>query len=208
MHFSNKSTGLPHLSEPTGAEVTGEAQSLGSLPASFTSGFGWYVVYTNIKCEQRARMGLCAKGFAVYLPTFQREIRHARRVKLVERPLFPRYLFVGFDINRDPWTEVRRTDGVERLLSHEEIPVRVPHGVVEELRAAAQLVARVEKAAAPTPPIPGDCVKIGDGAFRDFVVQVVSAPDERDRVEILMNVLGGERKIKMALSALRPRAQS
>jgi len=206
MHFSNKSAGGSLSSAPAAAEVTGETLSCGREPASGARDFAWYVAYTNIKCEQRARMELCAKGFAVYLPTFLREIRHARRVNVVERPLFPRYLFVGFDINRDPWTEVRRTDGVERLLSHEEMPVRVPHGVVEELRAATHLFAGVEKAGLALPVI-GDCVKIADGPFRDFVVQVASAPDERHRVEVLMHVLGGERKIKMALAALRRHGQ-
>jgi len=176
-----------------------------AMTASFAGGFAWYVVYTNIKCEQRARMGLEAKRFAVYLPTYQREIRHARRTKLVERPLFPRYLFVGFDVKRDPWTEVRRTEGVERLLSQDDIPLRVPFGVVESLRAAAAHLGALARKTAQTPVI-GDHVEIIDGPFRDFVVEVVSAPDERQRVEILLKVLGGERKIKMALAALKRRA--
>src|SRR5215470_1526757 len=111
-------------------EMINDERAAPEFPASFTGNFGWYVAYTDVKGEQRARMGLAAKGFAVHLPIYLREVRHARRVKVVERPLFPRYLFVGFDINRDPWTEVRRTDGVDRLLSHDEIPVRVPSGVV------------------------------------------------------------------------------
>jgi transcriptional antiterminator RfaH len=181
------------------------ARSPESVPASFTGGFAWYVAYTAIKCEHRARMGLSAKGFAVYLPTYRREVRHARRVKIVDRPLFPRYVFVGFDINRDAWTEVRRTDGVERLLSHDEIPMRVPLGVVEGLRAAMQAGAFMPEDAGgkPAPPMIGESVEIADGPFRDFVVEVVSTPDERNRVEILLQVLGGERRIRMALAALR-----
>jgi transcriptional antiterminator RfaH len=183
------------------------ARALADLPAGFAGGFGWYVAYTRIKCEQHARKGLLAKRFAVYLPTYMREIRHARRAEIVERPLFPRYLFVGFDINRDQWTEVRRTDGVERLLSHDEIPVRVPTDVVEAIREAAQLSSHLRKIPGPPPPKIGEHVKIGDGPFRDFVVQVVSAPDERHRVEILMNVLGGARRVKMALAALQRASQ-
>jgi transcriptional antiterminator RfaH len=201
-------TTLLHIETSDTATRDVAAQALADIPAGFAGEFGWYVAYTRIKCEQHARKGLLAKRFAVYLPTYLREIRHARRVKTVERPLFPRYLFVGFDINRDPWTEVHRTDGIDRLLSHDEIPVRVPTDVVEAIRAAAQCSSHLRKTPGPPAPKIGENVKIGDGPFRDFVVQVVSAPDERHRVEILMNVLGGERRIKMALGALQQASQN
>jgi len=191
--------------QPEGAVACRERRRSLELPASFAAGFAWYVAYTDVRCEQRARMELTAKGFAVYLPTYLREIRHARRVKTVERPLFPRYLFVGFDINHDPWTQVRRTDGIDRLLSHDEIPVRVPPGVVEGLRAAQERDVFAEKARMEAAPTIGEHVEIADGPFRNFIVEVASAPDEQHRVEILLKVLGGERKIRMVLAALRRR---
>src|SRR5215813_8236501 len=58
----------------------------------------WFVVYTLARCEDRARLGLEAKGFECFLPTLIRELRHARRAVIAKRPLFPRYLFCRFDI--------------------------------------------------------------------------------------------------------------
>lgn len=180
-------------------------QAVEELPASFEMGFAWYVVYANINCEARAAMGLTAKRFAVFLPTYAKKIKSGRKLVDVVRPLFPRYLFVGFDINRDPWTEVRLTNGVESLVSNNEIPMRVPPGIVEEIQWA-QVAGEFDlKKPPPAKSVEiGDVVPITAGPFRDFVVEVTAAPDEHARVEILLKILGSTRRIKIALADLAP----
>ena len=66
----------------------------------------WYVVHTQPNRENRAAMNLRRQGFSAYLPIFQRTRRHARRTETVSRPLFPRYMFVEFDRNREPWRSI------------------------------------------------------------------------------------------------------
>jgi hypothetical protein len=58
----------------------------------------WYVVQTQPQSESRAELNLRRQGFTTYLPRYMRTRRHSRKVEMVARPLFPRYLFVGFDL--------------------------------------------------------------------------------------------------------------
>lgn len=61
----------------------------------------WYAVYTKTGAENLAEGHLQRQGFRVYLPRYRKERRHARRITLVKAPLFPRYLFVELDLDRD-----------------------------------------------------------------------------------------------------------
>ena len=94
----------------------------------------WFLVHTLPKSEQKADLRLRAQGFRCYLPLFEKTIRHARKLRTVRAPLFPRYLFLVLDLAHDSWSPVRGTIGVSRLFSGQDgRPVPVPVGVVESL---------------------------------------------------------------------------
>ena len=65
-----------------------------SIPHELAQGARWYLVHTRPNSERKAELNLQAQGFATFLPQIEKTIRHARRLKTVRRPLFPRYLFV------------------------------------------------------------------------------------------------------------------
>ena len=78
---------------------------------------------------------LAAQGFRTHFPTIQKTIRHARQLRTVRAPLFPRYIFLILDLGRDRWLSVRSTVGVSSLYTCEDRPVPVPEGIVETLIA-------------------------------------------------------------------------
>src|SRR6516164_8065361 len=55
------------------------------------------------------------------------------RLRTVQAPLFPRYIFLILDLGRDRWLSVRGTVGVSSLFTSEDRPVPVPEGIVETL---------------------------------------------------------------------------
>ena len=59
----------------------------------------WYVAQTHAQAEAKALLNLARQGFQSYLPQYVKRRRHARRVEWVKAPLFPRYLFVRFDLD-------------------------------------------------------------------------------------------------------------
>lgn len=95
----------------------------------------WYVVRTNIKCEGKAANNIRLAGFDYYLPMMRLEKKHRRTnvVTVVERPLMPRYLFVGFNPKAKHFGFVRACDGVERLLEVDGEPVPVGAETVQEI---------------------------------------------------------------------------
>src|SRR5437773_533892 len=93
----------------------------------------WFLVHTLPHNERRAQLHLGAQGFRTHFPTIEKTIRHARQLRTVRAPLFPRYLFLILDLGRDRWLSVRGTFGVSSLFTSEDRPVPVPEGVVETL---------------------------------------------------------------------------
>lgn len=148
----------------------------------------WYVVHTRPHQERRAEANLARQGFRVWLPVMERSRRHARRIDTVRAALFPGYLFVALDVERDRWRAINGTFGVRRLLSDGEHPQALPGDFVAALQDAVG--GDGLSTAAPADLRPGDAVTIAAGPFVECAAVVLRlAPGER--VEVLLEVLGG-----------------
>ena len=148
----------------------------------------WYVVHTRPHQEQRAEVNLVRQGYRVWLPVMERSRRRAKRFESGYAPLFPGYLFVEFDIGREPWRAINGTFGVKRLLADGPRPRALPEEFVTALREATG----ADGVSTPAPPDlkPGDAVTIAIGPFVECAAVVLRlAP--RERVEVLLDVLGG-----------------
>ena len=97
-------------------------------------GPSWYVVQTQPHSEMKACSHLLRQGFGVYLPRYLKRRRHARRIETVPAPLFPRYMFVSFDIAVQRWRSIRSTVGISALVGQNDSPTSVPDNIVEGLR--------------------------------------------------------------------------
>lgn len=178
-----------------------------TIPASYPLGGAWHVIYTNIKCEFRANMGLKAKGFETFLPYIRKRIRHARYTQVVDRPLFPRYLFVRFDVERDEWFHpIKSTDGVEDLIRNDNIPVRIRDEEMAPVLAAQRAgdfdltLKRNQKVASDYEP--GELARISDGPFTGFNATVVAAMPEKNRVEVMLEIMGRASTMRLKYDAL------
>jgi transcriptional antiterminator RfaH len=72
----------------------------------------WFLVHTQPKSERKAELHLGAQGFRTHVPQIQKTIRHARQLRTVQAPLFPRYLFLILDLGRDRWRSVYSNRGL------------------------------------------------------------------------------------------------
>ena len=100
----------------------------------------WFVVRTNIKCEEKATDNLRAAGFEVYLPRMRKDIVHHRTKCIITRefPLFNRYLFVGMPLDRSQqhFGFVRACEGVECILGSGGVYLPVPVRAIDDFMAA------------------------------------------------------------------------
>jgi transcriptional antiterminator RfaH len=161
----------------------------------------WYVVHTHTLGETKALFHLKRQGFDAYLPLYKKTRRHARKVDVVARPLFPRYLFVSLNIATDRWWSVQSTVGVSHLVCHGEHPTAVPGGMIDALRrredadgycAISELDAFKK----------GQVVEISDGPFSDFM-GIFDAVSDTDRVYILLNLMGREVRVRVSVQAVK-----
>jgi transcriptional antiterminator RfaH len=162
----------------------------------------WFLVHTLPHGESRSALHLGAQGFRTHFPQIQKTIRHARQLRTVQAPLFPRYIFIILDLGRDRWLSVRGTAGVSTLFSCHGRPVPVPEGVVEAL---------IERADEPNltlfdfNPVSGQSVRILSGPFVD-VVGTFERLDAGQRVRVLLDIMGTAVPVSVHRSAIAPAA--
>lgn len=160
----------------------------------------WFVVHTQPAKETIAQHHLSEQGFEAYLPQFKKTRRHARKTDEVLAPLFPRYLFVGLDLEVDQWRSVQGTRGVSYILVTDGRPAVVPLGIVEGLKdqETAEGLILINSMALF---VKGDKVRVLDGAFKEYVA-VFDKMDDKQRVQLLVNCLGREMNISLPSHAV------
>ena len=162
----------------------------------------WYLVHTLPHNERRAQLHLGAQGYRTHFPTIQKTIRHARKLRTVQAPLFPRYVFLILDLGRDRWLSVWGTVGVSSLFTSEDRPVPVPEGIVETL---IQNSDEANLALFTSGLTTGKSVRILSGPFANFVGKVERL-DAAGRVRVLLDMMGTAVPVALRRGAICPAA--
>jgi transcriptional antiterminator RfaH len=161
----------------------------------------WYLVYCKPRQERVARENLARQGYETYLPVM-RDVRRrrGRRVILVA-PMFPRYLFIHLSRKTDNWAPIRSTLGVVSLVKFGRAAARVPDELLDLLRsredAQGVQILPVEQYR------PGSRVRITHGGFAGYE-GIFQAASGRDRVTVLLDVLGRQARTTVDSSSIEP----
>lgn len=156
------------------------------------------MVQTVYHGEALAKASLFGLGFGVYFPQVWREAKPAqpgvRRHKRFDEGrfvfAFPRYGFVQFCLDTDPWRKIVTTRGVSRLFSMTpERPVAVPGQAMAALKAR---LADQGKAAASEDILEGAPVRITAGPFEGHDAICTSAKVRKDAIRVLLLHYGRE----------------
>ena len=76
----------------------------------------WFAVWTRSQCETKVEAALRHLCPEVFLPRIRSMSRRRDRRLVLERPLFPGYVFPRFVPARDAYLRIANTDGVVRIL--------------------------------------------------------------------------------------------
>jgi transcriptional antiterminator RfaH len=170
----------------------------GSESQRLVPGQRWYVAQTLAKREIGALGQLRAQGFHVFLPQLYKTVRHARKMRTVKAAVFPGYLFVALDLQRDRWRSVNGTIGVSRLVMGRDLPAPVPHGVVETFldhldeNGLCRLDRDLQR---------GQAVRVIAGPLADAIGRLIDL-DGNGRVRVLLEIMGGQVVTNLARSTL------
>lgn len=160
----------------------------------------WYAVRTQAAAEAKADANLRHQGFETFLPRFRKLRSHARKVETVLAPVFPRYLFVKFDVNAQAWRCINGTFGVASLVSFGLLPSAVPSSIVAAIRENCDDADVMDL---PEPSFkPGQAVLIGRGPMADLVGLFERISGDR-QVVLLVEMLGRALRVALPFAAVR-----
>lgn len=159
----------------------------------------WFAVHAHSTREHLALAHLERQGFEVFLPRIRHTQRVGTRHREVLKPLFASYLFAYLDPAADRWRSINSTIGVRRLVCFGDVPAPLPAGFVENLQGSIGQNGELhfdEQLGL------GDQVRIVGGPLGDRCgILLAAGPGER--VTILLDLLGAERRVGMTRSRLR-----
>lgn len=122
----------------------------------------WFAAWTRSQCETKVEELLRRKNVQVFLPRIRQASRRRDRRVILERPLFPGYVFPRFVPSRDAFLKVATTDGLVRILGERwDCLLPIPDEQVDAVRRIVECGARSQ-------PVPW--IRVGDR------VRVVAGP--------------------------------
>ena len=158
----------------------------------------WYVIRVHPRAEYLAAEELIRDGHEVFFPCVT--VAYAR-VGHSDTPLFPGYLFIRLDLERDGWPSFRVAHRVAGWVNFQgEVPT-VPKEIVDAL--ALRLDEKTGGQGLWRRFQPGDLVKVVAGALRGRgeVVEVAKTPN--GRAKVLLEFMGRMVEAKVPWDALQ-----
>ena len=177
------------------ADDAGRARDLALL-----LGERWFLAQTLSQREAIAEANLSRQGFRSFLPRYLKTVRHARKLRTVTAPIFPRYLFVVLNLERDRWRSVKSTMGIANLFMAHGRPVPVSKGIVETLIQSTDKYGRVQFVGALEK---GQRVRLVAGPFAQ-TLGILDRLGDAGRVEVLLEIMGGGVRINLSHSWVEP----
>lgn len=159
----------------------------------------WYLARSKPQCEYIAAQTLRRDGFDIFFPCVESPRPRPGRG---DTPLFPGYLFVRYDVERQSWPAVGQLPGVLGWVRLGGIVPAVPDDVVEGL---GRRVAQINSSGGLwTRFRPGQRVRVLSGRM-DGLAEVVSEPTSpEDRVRVLLEFMGRLVPAQVPWANLRP----
>ncbi|HKM15011.1 MAG TPA: transcription/translation regulatory transformer protein RfaH [Marinospirillum sp.] len=155
----------------------------------------WYVIQCKAKESFRAAENLQNQGFEVFHPCIAIEKPRAGKLKLVDEPLFPYYLFIHLNNVTDNWRPIRSTRGVLKLVAFGSTPVKIADNLIKQLKQRIQSAPEQQFET-------GDQVLIDKGPLKGLTA-IFASKNGDERVILLLNLLQQQQRIKVDSSAIR-----
>jgi transcription antitermination factor NusG len=105
-------------------KITGHPES--------AAGVHWYALRVRMRYEKAVQAALISKGYKEFLPVYRKKSRWSDRVKEIELPLFPGYIFSQFDFHHR--LPVLTIPGVAYIIGNGNFPSRVAEHELEGVR--------------------------------------------------------------------------
>ena len=147
----------------------------------------WYLVYAKAREEQRAQKNLENQGYETFLPMIASEkTKQPKSFSL--KPMFPRYLFTKFTVEKDNWTHIKSTKGVSHIVMFGDNFTAVPNSVMDYLKSKVDDNDVLKLQTTRKTFQEGDKLVINKGVFRGKEAKFLSTTG-KERVRILLKLM-------------------
>ena len=144
----------------------------------------WYLIKTKPRQENVAIKNLENQKYSTYCPTVTIKNKHI--------VLFPGYLFIYLDKEKENWSPISSTKGVVNFVRFGLNFAQVPDTVIKFLKSN-ELINK-EKFINLKRFKSGDKVQITEGVFKNCVA-IFNSSKPQERIVLLMNILGQQQSI-------------
>jgi transcription antitermination factor NusG len=153
----------------------------------------WYALQVKPRTELSVARQLQSKGYEQFVPLYRSRRRWADRMKEVEVPLFPHYVFCRTTMSTVG--KVVTTMGVIRIVGAGKVPIPIDNLEIEAL----QRVAKAQFRAEPSPYLQvGRLVELGAGPLQG-IRGVLTSFANGDRLIVSISLL--QRSVSVAIGA-------
>jgi transcriptional antiterminator RfaH len=165
------------------------------------SGEFWYCVACQTRAEEAVAKQLASKSdVMVFLARMRVSVRKGGVTRTALAPMFPGYVFVRMRLTGS-LIAVRYTPGVRDLVRFgSRIPI-VPDEVIRELREAVRESAALTRRASVEA---GMAACVQEGPFEGFTGTVLQFDCAKERIRLLIELLGHSRVLDVPLTAVGP----
>ncbi len=161
----------------------------------------WYCVKTRPKQEGVAtRLLRWELGVKVFCPKIRFKRARSTGVAWVNEAIFPGYIFARF-VYPVLYRRISATSGVAKTLSFGNRPAMLDDSIITDLRCHVADNETVEIACEIKE---GEEIRVIEGPFQGVRALVTRILPARERVAILLNMLGQEREIEVSTTAILP----
>lgn len=153
-------------------------------PGPELADLAWFGIHVKSRCEALAHHELSLRGLEAFLPLQRVKRRWSDRVKTIDVPLFPGYLFCRFDLSGR--VRVLNAPGVAHIVGAGFNPIPISE---TEIRSIQTMVAS-KAILVPWPYLQlGQRVRIDYGPLAGVEGVVIRAEDGRSRVVVSVTLL-------------------
>ena len=154
----------------------------------------WLVARIKSNSYDLAMRNLERQGFENFFPKTKVTIKKENKFVIKDILVFPGYGFIGIEPQNSNWTKINSTYGVSKLLTYNKKPSEIPFDLIEALKNRYEnnvdpINENLKK---------GDTIKFNNGPFAELVANIESI-DAKKRIYIILEVMGGQRKLKINL---------
>lgn len=141
----------------------------------------WYALKVRNGSEPAVVEALQSRGFKAYCPTQKDRRRYSDRIKIVDKPVFPGYVFCPFDVQKK--LPIMSCPGVDYIVGFAGVPTAIPQSQMEGVRRMVEAGATATASL-----VPGDRVRVVGGSL-DGVEGVLVREPRGNRLVVSIELL-------------------